>query len=179
MHNDYIWRQEIECGGFAGLKPFLVRLSEDNNCRLKILRDRSTFWKDKLTVEFQGTTENLSALQNEFLLSMTMFNLPSDVKSANYNITAITEEESSYSREKIFKVNASKSSEIEKLVEAVADEVLVCHDVSEKSNGFFKGKTVHISVLGDDDKLQKFKAIFLSVLQDAEAKKQKKYKRGM
>jgi len=176
MSNYYTWTQEIECGGFAGLKPFLVRLSEDHDCRIKILSDRPTFWRDKLTVEFKGTKENLSELQNELILSMTMFNLPSYVKNAKYKIKAIEEKESYNSREMIFELNASKSSKIKELAEAVADEVFVAHDVSEKNNGFLKGKTVQISALGDRDKLEKFKAIFLNIIIDSANKDNKKMK---
>jgi hypothetical protein len=176
MNNDYTWTTHIEVGGFAGVKPFLVDLAESNNCQLRILKDDPTFWKDRLIVEFRGSTENLSDLQDEFILSMTKFNLPSYITNANYKIKKIEEKDSDYNREIVFEVNSSKRSEIKELVEAVADELLVAHKVSEKNNGFLKGKTVHISVLGDRDKLEKFKTIFLSVIADSEAKKNKKNK---
>lgn len=173
MANDYTWTQQLEVIIFAEVKPFLVNLAKSNNCKCRIIKDNSTFWKDKLTIEFEGKIENLKKLREEFILAVTKFNLPSNVVTANYEIQAIEEKESGYSREILFTVNSSKSSKIKELVEAVADEVLVGYEVSEKSNGFLKGKTVHISTMGDEDKLQKFKAIFLSVIHDSLLKQQK------
>ncbi len=177
MSNYYTWKQDIEVISFAGLKPFLVNLAESNRCGFKILKDNSTFWKDKLTVEFSGTTENLTTLKEEFILSVTKYNLPGNVTTADYNVQSIEEEESNYIRELNLKVNASKRTDIESLVEAVADELMLAHEVNEKSNGFLKGKTVNVTVLGDWDKLPKFKAIFESVIEDSKLRKQKKLKR--
>lgn len=176
MNNILTWKTEIECGGFAGLKPFLANLAETNNCRVKILEDKSTFWRDKFTVEFKGTKESLTNLNNEFTLSMTMFNLPTDIKNSNYNVTDIQEKESNYSREMILEVKSSKRSKVQELAEAVADELFIAHEISEENNGFLKGKTVKVNVLGDSDKLEKFKAIFINVIESSKNRNKKKLK---
>jgi hypothetical protein len=179
MSNDYTWRQEIEVGGFAGVKPFLANLAEDHNCSLKVLKDDPTFWKDRLIVEFRGTLENLTTLKDEFILSMIKYNLPSTVKTETYKIKAIEEKESNYSREIIFEVNSSKSTKIKELAEAVAEELWMVSKVSEKNNGFLKGKTVQVAALGDRDKLEKFRKIFLNVISDSIEKQNKKPKLRM
>jgi hypothetical protein len=132
MSDNYTWKLEVEALMFAGVRPFLVSLAEHNDCKLKVLKNDSTFWKDKLAVEFEGTTENLTSLREQFIFNMTKFNLPGSVKNEKYKVSSITENDSKHDRELVLNVQSSKSSKIKELAEAVADELWIAHEVEEK-----------------------------------------------
>ncbi len=161
------WENEVVVEKRAGVRLLFEKLAKDNYCSFDIIKDRSTFAVDQFSFKFQGSQTNLDTLISELELAVIKWNIPSEIKNHNYKISSIIEKEHT-DKSLAYEIKSSKYSKVKDLVEILSDELNVNFKISEKNNGFLKGKTVEFSTKGERDKMEKFKLIFQSILKRSE-----------
>jgi len=161
------WENEVVVEKRAGVRLLFETLAKDNSCSFEIIKDRSTFMVDQFSFKFQGKQINIDTLLSELEIAIVKWHIPHEIKYHNYQISSLIEKEHT-DKSLAYEIQSPKYSKVKELVEILSDELDINFRVSEKSNGFLKGKTVNFSTNGERDKMEKFKKIFHHILQRSE-----------
>lgn len=151
----------------AKVRKLLKKLAKENSCSFQILKDNSTDLIDEFSFVFKGKKSNIDSINSELDLAIAQYNVSLEIKNNRYQISSVIEK-SHQDKEVVWEVKTGKFTKMKELIEAISDELNIPFKVSERSNGFLKGKTVEFATIGERDKTESFKKIFQNIINKSE-----------